>query len=139
VKIEGKEYSSKSAAAKALIASGKTLSEAAELCGITYQTCYAVTKGAEKVAVRRAKYRILGLGNTGKKSVGEIAKMAGVSPSRVVSLLKKANIAIVSAKVKEQLTKANKAPKSKKEPKVPENTQVNEVTSVQTAPEVVTA
>ena len=98
-------YASRSDAAKALVESGKTLTETVNIlneagAGMTYQTVYAVTKGAEKVKVRRAKYRILTLGKAGKKSAGEIAKRCGVSTSKVVSILRKAGIATVTAKAK---------------------------------------
>ena len=120
VTVDGVQYKSRSAAAVALVAAGKSLGDAAKACGMTYQTVYSVTKGAEKVAVRKAKYRVLAIGARGKKSVGEIAKKVGVSTSRVVALLKAANIAVISAdmKAKAKAEKSGKAPRAPKAPKV---------------------
>lgn len=95
VVIEGVTYESRTAAAKALVANGVSLAEASRLTGMTYQTVYANTKGADKAAARRITYRILGLGESGRHAASEIAKRSGVSTSKVVSLLKKHNISIV--------------------------------------------
>jgi transposase len=105
VVIEGIEYASRTAAAKALIQAGKSLSEAAKMTGMTYQTVYANTKGLEKAAGRRVKYRILAMGKTGR-TVGEIAKKTETNSSRVVAILKKAGINVVSAKAKAAEAKA---------------------------------
>lgn len=104
--IEGVEYKNPTAAAKALVAAGKTLSETAALTGITYQTVYSVTKGAEKVKARRETYRVLGFGKTGKKSVGEIATKTGMSTSKVIALLKKNGIVVLTKEAKAALVKA---------------------------------
>jgi transposase len=92
VEIEGVKYDSRTAAAKALVAAGKSITETAQLTGVTYQTVYAYTKGGEKTAVRRARYRILALGKSGQKTVSEIATKVGVTTSKVVALLKKEGI-----------------------------------------------
>jgi transposase len=92
VEIEGVKYESRTAAAKALVASGKSISETAKLTGVTYQTVYAYTKGGDKTATRRARYRIIALGKAGRKTVGEIASKVGVTTSKVVALLKKEGI-----------------------------------------------
>jgi predicted transcriptional regulator len=104
--IEGVEYKNPTAAARALVAAGKTLSETAALTGITYQTVYSVTKGAEKVKARRVTYRILSLGKSGKKSVGEIAAMNNTSTSKVIALLKKNSIVVLTKEAKAALVKA---------------------------------
>ena len=104
--IEGVEYKNPTAAARALVAAGKTLSETATLTGITYQTVYSVTKGAEKVKARRETYRVLGFGKTGKKSVGEIAAKTNMSTSKVIALLKKNGIVVLTKEAKAALVKA---------------------------------
>jgi len=109
VTVDGVEYVSRTACAKALVAAGKSLSEAASLSGMTYQTVYSVTKGAEKVAGRRANYRIVDLGKSGKRSAGEIAKKVGVSTSKVVAILKKAGVAVVSKEAVEKNKPAEKS------------------------------
>lgn len=114
VTIEGVQYTSRTAAAKALVAAGKTLAEAATATGMTYQTVYANTKGAEKVGTRRTKYRVLAMGKTGKRTAGEIAKKCGLSPSKVVAILKGAKITVLTQEAKA----ATKAIKSGKTPKV---------------------
>lgn len=133
VTVDGVEYKSRSAAAIALVDAGKTLSEAAEATGMTYQTVYSVTKGADKVKVRRTKYRILSLGKRGKKTASEIAKKVGVSTPKVVAILKKSGVVIVS---KDSQSAANpKAKKAKQKvtkpvidevPLTPEQVQVEE-------------
>ena len=114
VKIDGVQYKSRTEAAKAMVAAGKTLAEAAAATGMTYQTVYANTKGAEKVNKRRAKYRVLAMGKSGNRTSGEIAKKTGLSVSAVVALLKKNSIAIVTkkAKVAAKTAKAGKTPKA---------------------------
>ena len=117
VTIEGVEYPSRTHAAKALVASGKTLKETTDALNkdgmqMTYQTVYAVTKGAEKVAVRRVKYRVLNLGRSGRRTAGEIAKKVGVSTSKVVAMLKKENIAIVTKEARDKAKAESKAPKT---------------------------
>jgi transposase len=102
VEIEGVKYESRTAAAKALVASGKSISETAKLTGVTYQTVYAYTKGGDKTATRRARYRIIALGKAGRKTVGEIASKVGVTTSKVVALLKKEGI---KAMTKEEAAK----------------------------------
>jgi DNA-binding CsgD family transcriptional regulator len=120
VTIEGVEYKSRTAAARALVESGKTLSEAAAATGMTYQTVYANTKGLEKVNTRRAKYRVLALGRKGKRSASEIAQKTGMSVPRVVALLKKNSIVIVTKEAAQAAKKAKagktakvKTPKAK--------------------------
>lgn len=121
VTIEGVSYKSRTEAAKALVAAGKSLTEAAAATGMTYQTVYANTKGSDKVNKRRAKYRVLALGKSGKRTSGEIAKKTGLSTSAVVALLKKNSIAIVTkeSKAAAKAAKAGKTPKVKT-PKVDE-------------------
>ena len=119
VTIDGVDYKSRTEAAKALVAAGKSLKETVDAItkagvSMTYQTVYAVTKGAEKVAARRTRYRILNLGKSGRRTASEIAKKAGVSTSKVVALLKKNDIAIVT---KEGRAKAKAAAKVAKAPK----------------------
>lgn len=111
VTIDGVKYESRTAAAKALVAAGKTLAEAAEATGMTYQTVYANTKGAEKVSKRRANYRVLAMGRRGKKTPGEIAKKTGLTVSAVVALLKKHSIAIVTKENKETKSTSKKRQK----------------------------
>lgn len=111
ITIEGVKYDSKVKAAKALVAAGKSISETAEITGIKYQSVYAYTKGNDKTQARRARYRILALGKTGKRSPGDIAKRLNVSVPMVIALLKKNGIAIVT---KESLAAA-KAEKAKAE------------------------
>lgn len=114
VTIEGVQYKSRTEAAKALVAAGKTLSEAASATGMTYQTVYANTKGADKVNQRRAKYRVLAMGKSGKRSPGEIAKKVGLNVSKVVAILKGAKITVVTKAAKAESKKATKkAPKQK--------------------------
>lgn len=119
VTLNGTEYASSVKAAQDLFADGKTVSEITKILNeagssITYQSVYAYTAGAEKTAARRAKYRILSLGKSGRKTAGDIAKRTGVSTSKVVATLKKAGIAIVS---KEAIARAEKEAKAKKEAK----------------------
>lgn len=117
VTIEGVKYKSRTEAAKAMVAAGKTLAEAAEATGMTYQTVYANTKGAEKVNKRRAKYRILAMGKSGKRTTSEIAKKTGLSVSKVVAILKGAKISTVTKESKaaaKAAKKASKAPKATK-------------------------
>jgi len=113
--IDGVQYKSRTAAAKALVAAGKTLAEAAEATGCTYQTVYANTKGADKANVRRAKYRVLAMGKSGKRTASEIAKKVGLNVSKVVAILKGARISVVTKEAKA----AAKAAKSGKAPKAP--------------------
>ena len=124
VVIDGVEYKSRVAAGKALMANGMSLGAAAEKVGCTYQTMYANTKGLEKTGKRRAKYRVLALGKTGKRTSGEIAKKTGLSVSAVVAMLKKNGIAIVT---KEAKAAAKKAAKPAKAPKAPKAPKVDEV------------
>jgi DNA-binding CsgD family transcriptional regulator len=119
VTIEGVEYKSRTAAAVAMVAAGKTLTEAAEALGMTYQTVYANTKGATKVGARRAMYRVLALGKSGRRTASEIAKKTNLSVSKVVALLKKNQIAIVSKETRA----AAKALKSGKAPRAPKVTE----------------
>lgn len=117
VTLNGTEYASSVKAAQDLFADGKTVSEITKILNeagssITYQSVYAYTAGAEKTAARRAKYRILSLGKSGRKTAGDIAKRTGVSTSKVVATLKKAGIAIVS---KEAIARAEKEAKAKKD------------------------
>jgi len=124
--IDGVQYKSRTEAAKALVAAGKTLSEAAEATGMTYQTVYANTKGAEKVATRRAKYRVLAMGKSGKRTAGEIAKKCGLSASKVVAILKGAKITVVTKEAKDAAKKAAKPAKAPKAPKAVEAPAVTE-------------
>jgi hypothetical protein len=88
VTIDGVEYKSRSAAAKELINAGVSLSETAAKVGMTYQTVYAVTKGADKVAQRRIKYRAIKLGTSGKYSESMIAETVGMDQKEVRALMK---------------------------------------------------
>lgn len=108
VTFNGVEYKSPLAAAKVLVAEGKKPSEAVKILDeagikISPQSVYAYTSGAEKTNARRAKYRILSMGKTGKKTPSEIAERTGTSTNKVVAMLKKASITIVT---KEALAKA---------------------------------
>lgn len=94
VKYEGKTYQSRSDAAKAMIADGKSLSEAAKLSGMTYQTVYAVTKGAEKVAQRRIKYRAVKLGNSGRYSEGMLAEKLNIPAGQVRKMMNENGISL---------------------------------------------
>lgn len=114
VTIDGVEYKSRTEAGKALVAGGMGLKEAAAKVGTTYQTIYANTIGAEKVRIRRAHYRILSLGQRGRKTAGEIAKKVGMSTSRVVALLKKNGIAVVTLEARDATKAAKKAKSCKK-------------------------
>lgn len=113
VTIEGVEYKSRTDAAKALVAAGKTLTEAADATGMTYQTVYANTKGADKVGKRRARYRVLSMGKSGKRTASDIAKKTGLSVSAVVSLLKKNGVVVVTKESKAAAKAAKKAPRQK--------------------------
>ena len=114
VKIDGVQYKSRVAAGKVLVANGMSLGDAAEKVGCTYQTLYANTKGADKVNVRRAKYRVLTMGQTGKRTASEIAKKVGLNVSKVVAILKGAKITVVTKKAKAaaKTAKAGKTPKA---------------------------
>jgi len=114
VKIDGVQYNSRTEAAKAMVAAGKTLAEAAAATGMTYQTVYANTKGSDKVNKRRVKYRVLALGKSGKLTSGEIAKKTELSTSAVVAILKKNNIEIVTKEAKAKAAKTAKAGKTPK-------------------------
>ena len=115
--IEGVEYKSLTAAAKAMVAAGKSLAEAAEATGLAYQTVYANTKGAGKVSARRAKYRVLAMGKSGKRTASEIAKKAGLTTSAVVAILKKNSIAILTKEARAAAKAAKKG--AAKTPKAP--------------------
>jgi len=112
VTIDGVDYNSRTDAAKALVAAGKSVSEAAKMAGCTTATVYSVTKGAAGVANRRAKYRILSLAKTGKKTASEIATRVGVSTPKVVSLLKKSGLVVPT---KEALAKLKSSANAVKE------------------------
>ncbi len=117
VTIDGVEYGSRTAAAKAIVASGKSLKETVEIlkangCEVTYQTVYANTIGLDKVTARRAHYRILSLGRKGRRTVGEIAKKVNMSTSKVVALLKKNGIAVVTNDTKAAVKAAKKSAKA---------------------------
>jgi len=108
ITVNGTEYTSSVQAAKALVASGKTVAEATKALkeagsSITYQSVYAYTAGNDKTQSRRAKYRILALGKSGRQTASQIATKTGTSTSKVVAMLKKAQIEIVT---KEALAKA---------------------------------
>jgi predicted transcriptional regulator len=142
VTIEGVQYSSPTAAAIALVASGKTITEAATLTGITYQTVFANTKGADKATARRAKYRVLSMGKTGKKSPSEIAKKCNLSVSAVVSMLKKNSITIVTKsdkKINKESPKVATAPTVTKAPKAPKAPTVAKAPKAPKAPTVAKA
>jgi len=150
VTIDGVGYASRTAAAVALVAGGMGLKEAAAKVGLTYQTVYANTTGLEKVKIRRAHYRILSLGRKGRRTAGEIAKKVGMTTSRVVALLRKNSIPVVTLESRDK-TKATK--KNRKatpqatdttptaaateptaaEPVAPEATVVSSTTEVQTS------
>lgn len=98
--IEGVEYKSATKAAVALVAAGKTITEAAAILGVTYQTVYVATIGAANVKPRRDMYRVLGFAKRGKKSVGEIATKTGLSTSKIIALLKKNGIVVLTKEAK---------------------------------------
>ena len=114
VTIDGVQYKSRVAAGKVLVANGMSLGDAAEKVGCTYQTLYANTKGADKVNVRRAKYRVLTMGQTGKRTASEIAKKVGLNVSKVVAILKGAKITVVTKEAKAKAAKTAKAGKTPK-------------------------
>lgn len=125
VKIDGVEYESRTAAAKAIVATGKSLKETVDIlkangCEVSYQTVYANTIGLDKVTARRAHYRILSLGQKGRRTVGEIAKKVNMSTSKVIALLKKNGIAIVT-KEAQAAAKAAAKPARKQKITQPEN------------------
>jgi len=108
ITVNGTEYKSSVQAAKALVADGKTVAEATKGlkeagCTIAYQSVYAYTAGNDKTQARRAKYPVLSLGKSGRQTASEIGKKTGLTTSKVVAMLKKAQIAIVT---KEALAKA---------------------------------
>jgi hypothetical protein len=94
--IEGIEYDSRTAAARVMVASGKSLNDAAKATGMTYQTVYANTTGKDKVKSRKTAYRILSLGRSGNKTVDEIAKKTGRNVCEVINILSKNNLQIVT-------------------------------------------
>jgi len=117
VTINGTEYKSSVQAAKALVASGSTVAQATKTLNeagstITYQSVYAYTVGMSKTGARRAKYRILALGKSGRKTVSEIADKTSTSTSKVVAMLKKAQIAVIT---KEAIAKAKAEAKAAKQ------------------------
>lgn len=118
VTIDGTTYASPTKAAIALVASGKTIAQAASATGITYQTVYANTKGAEKAAARRVGYQALALGKRGKRTASEIAKKTGMSVPKIVAMLKNAGIVVVTKEAKAAAKAAKEAAKPVKEPKV---------------------
>ena len=109
ITINEVEYTSSVKAAQFLVNSGLTPGEATKVLNkagssITYQSVFAYTVGAEKTKARRIKYRILNLGKSGRTSAGDIGKKTGVSTSKVVSMLRKAGIDILT---KEAIVKAS--------------------------------
>ena len=112
VTIDGVDYTSRTAAAVALVAAGKSVSEAAKIAGCTQATVHANTNGKEKVNAWRRKNRILSLAKTGKKTASEIATRVGVSTPKVVSLLKKSGLVVPT---KEALAKLKSAANAVKE------------------------
>lgn len=127
VTIEGVKYSSATAAAVALVESGKSLSEAAKATGITYQTVYANTKGKEKRAEAAARRRVVAHGEKGKLTAGEIATKVGLSTSRTVAILKKAGLQVLSAKEKANLENASKTKKNTSKNRAKKTKNVNTV------------
>lgn len=119
VTIDGTTYASPTKAAIALVAAGKTITQAAEATGITYQTVYANTKGAEKAAARRVGYQALALGKRGKRTASEIAKKTGMSVPKIVAMLKNAGIVVLTKEAKAAAKAAKEAAKPVKEPKAP--------------------
>jgi DNA-binding CsgD family transcriptional regulator len=90
VTIDGVEYPSRTAAAKILVGTGITMSETARLVGMTPQTVYACTKGADKAKERLVtRYRLVKLASTGKYTSSELGQRLGLSTPKIVALLKK--------------------------------------------------
>lgn len=115
--FEGVEYSSKVKCAVALLESGrfKNQSEAAKAVGINPATVNAnYGETGKKAAARRATYQALKLGKTGKYSPSMIAERTGLSPAKVVSILKSKSVVIVT---KEQVNALRKAKEAEKAPK----------------------
>jgi hypothetical protein len=98
--FEGTEYKSKTAAAIAIMGTGKTMSEAADIVGITYQTVFANTKGLEKRKVNMGKKRAVSLAKTGKYGIKDLAERTSLTPSTIETLLKKASIKVGELKAK---------------------------------------
>lgn len=121
VTIDGVDYESRSDAAKALVAAGKSLPETAKMTGMSYQTVYTVTKGKGKYIVRRLHYRIVQLGRGGNKTAVEIAKKVGVSTGKVIAILEKAGVSLLTKEqvAKNKLVKQINKVKSKKVDAVP--------------------
>jgi len=117
ITINGVNYPSKLEAAKALVANGSTVAQAAKETGISYQSVFANTKGLEKTLKRKLKYKIISMGKTGKKSPSDIAKRTGATVPLVVSILKKANITIATKEILNQ----NQPKPAKKETKPKES------------------
>ena len=117
VTINGTEYESRSAAARALVTAGQTISQvvkALEEAGspMKYQTVYAVTKGADKVVERRAKYRVRNLAKTGRYSQGMLSERVGISKGIVAKILNDEGITVPTAKELAQQAKAKETEKA---------------------------
>lgn len=101
VTIDGVDYGSRCAAAKALVTAGKPLAEVAKAVGMKYQTVYAVTKGADKVAVRRNKYRAIRLATSKREyTLAEIARKVDMKPTTLRDMLKRKGVVPTGVKAK---------------------------------------
>ena len=101
VTIDGVDYGSRCAAAKALVTAGKPLAEVAKAVGMKYQTVYAVTKGADKVAVRRNKYRAVRLATSKREyTLADIARKVGMKPTTLRDMLKRKGVVPTGVKAK---------------------------------------
>jgi DNA-binding phage protein len=104
VTINGVEYASRCAAAKAMVADGNPLAEVAKAVGMTYQTVYAVTKGADKVAVRRNKYRAVRLATSKREyTLAEIARKVDMKPTTLRDMLKRKGVVPTGVKAKQKM------------------------------------
>ena len=113
VTIDEVVYDSRSDAAKALVAAGKPLAEVAKTVGMKYQTVYAVTKGAEKVAARRVNYRSISLAKTGRYTAHQISERVGISKAVLNKVLSDAGLTCPTAK---ELAAVQKAAQASVEP-----------------------
>lgn len=94
IKIGNKTYASRSAAAKDLVASGKSLSEVAELTNLTYPTVHSVTVGSERVAQYRMRRRIVNLSHD--YSPKDISDKVGIGVPEVKNILKEAGVSFTN-------------------------------------------
>ena len=104
VRIDDVDYVSRSAAARALVEKGMSVSEVAKAVGITVQTVVASTTGLESRKHRLNKKRAIKLASSKRGyTTTAIAKKVGYSESTLRHMFKKIGIVPVgTAKNKEQ-------------------------------------